>query len=130
MGGKLWKPVLSQFIGGCILGAILGLGIAICIGALFIILVVGPTGYRGRIEYFVALPVFLAVPSCAIGLGYYLAKREYTEQLESTRLHSHFCKRCGYDLRGCVDIVCPECGTGISDKQRRHITEMIEKAPN
>jgi ribosomal protein L37E len=121
------KPIIFAFIGGAILGSIGGFGISVLIVLPFALL-------QGRSQddfpIVFAVALFTVLPACAFGLGYFLAKREYREQLESLRLHSHFCKRCGYDLRGCADIVCPECGTGISDKQRRHIKEMTEKASN
>jgi hypothetical protein len=121
MDRKHWKPVRNSLIGGAIFGVVLGFGIAQGI----ITLVVFGLGSRahGAIPLWIDL---IIVPAFTIGTAYVVGGREYREQLESARLHSHFCKRCGYDLRGLADIVCPECGTGISDRQRRHIKNLKE----
>jgi hypothetical protein len=123
MNKKLWKPVLLQLIGGCVCGAILGLGSAFCVFGLCVILFDPQSTFARAI---IGGALVLWVPCCTLILGYALAKREYQSQLESARLHSHFCKRCGYDLRGSTDIVCPECGTGISDNQRKHIEKYLK----
>jgi predicted Zn-ribbon and HTH transcriptional regulator len=33
------------------------------------------------------------------------------------------CIKCGYDLRGNVSGICPECGTEMLEEQRRAIVE-------
>ena len=119
------KAVIFAFFGGAILGSIIGFGISIMIAFPFFLVLDHQSDVAPAVF---AVALCTMIPTCGIALGHYLAKREYREQLESVRLHSHFCKRCGYDLRGSVDIVCPECGTGISAQQRRHIKELLDKS--
>jgi hypothetical protein len=116
------KTIVRHFIGGAILGGLLGWSISGLVAFPFMLF--GST--RDLFHPALEIAVCILVPACAIGMGYRLAKGEYREQLESSRLHSHFCKRCGYDLRGITDaeIVCPECGTGIPDQQRKHIKRL------
>jgi hypothetical protein len=124
MDPKFRKPVRKTFIGGALFGLILGC--AVSQGFISLLgIKYGATGL-GSFSTWAAI---LIIPVCTFGTANILARREYHEQLESARLHSHFCKRCGYDLRGLTDIVCPECGTGIPDKQRRHIQNVPEEKP-
>lgn len=40
------------------------------------------------------------------------------------------CKLCGYDMRGNVSGICPECGAAIPDEQRRFLSEARSPPPN
>ena len=71
----------------------------------------------------------LVVPIFSIATGIYFARRELSERIQEFRLRNCLCKRCGYDLRGSVDIVCPECGTGVPDRQRRRINKIMKNPP-
>ncbi len=46
-------------------------------------------------------------------LGYYLVRiwSRYSAEVQS----GNYCRECGYDLRGCTDQRCSECGTPTSD---------------
>jgi hypothetical protein len=120
MDRKFWASILPQFFGGFVCGAIMGFGVSFGLAG---IILRHPSSY---FDVAAALSLCVITPACGLALGFHLAKREYRDRLESARLHSHFCKRCGYDLRGSTDIVCPECGTGIPDKQRKQIKKFLE----
>jgi hypothetical protein len=117
MRNKLFRGVFFKALQGAGVGAILGSG-----GAVVLAIVVFLCGFKVKL----LKPAYEAglltiVPICALLLGYRLARLQYDENLEAKRLRSHFCKCCGYDLTGCTDEVCPECGTGIPDPQRKRI---------
>ena len=62
----------------------------------------------------VLLVIYVAIPVCA---GVYLAmtwQHKWLEVYLRQHLNEHgipICMNCGYDLRGQVNRVCPECGT-------------------
>ena len=122
MDPKVRKPVLASFGCGAVLGTIAG--IAIAMGVLGILLFI----FRGPFRDITAWLDALIVPARAIGTGLYFPRGELRDQIQESRLKSCFCKRCGYDLRGSTNV-CPECGTGIPDRQRRRIIKMKKNAP-
>jgi uncharacterized paraquat-inducible protein A len=126
MRRKFYITTIFQFIVGFGAAAFIALGLSYSL----LMLIAKFAGERSPAFYAVIVISWLAIPVCGIASGYRLAKREYVQHFESARLYTHLCKRCGYDLRGFADIVCPECGTGIPEKQRRHIKEMMETSAN
>ena len=105
MNREVRKSIIASLVGGAILGAMGGFAIAFLLAL--------PVAFVAQdyLPIVFSFALLTMIPGCAIGMAWYIARRDYRDQLESSRLHSHFCKRCAYDLRGCTDVVCPECGT-------------------
>lgn len=62
------------------------------------------------------LPIMAAVWILFIGITWYSIHRSRIKQrrLGIGRLNRGLCPSCGYDLRGNVSGVCPECGSRMS----------------
>lgn len=73
----------------------------------------GEQPFWTRVVFYYCQLELAGVP-LGLAIGYIIAKRVETARFRDwDRLVAGKCTTCGYDLRGNVSNICPECGTRI-----------------